>query len=294
MSQYVNDIPTAKSLDEIEVTVTSFLGNEGFEPQVYHGEQVWKKGHGLLTGPQFIKIAPHDGHIHFEAWIKFGAPPGRLFRESGTTGLMGVAIKKALAQRVNTLEQALTTQLQTPAQWYPDPAGRHEHRYWDGQGWTDQVSDAGVESADPLPGPSQQSRPGAPQQKTPRRGGGALLGLLQGGEICISIYVDPWEVGGPGCAVGAHHGKRWGPYVRRGAQPRSLCRASSSVSPLESLNSIRTYVRFVCESDHRPLQRGHAADSGPAMEAVRAERGNKLHRRPDGSAERRAAVALRR
>jgi len=29
----------------------------------------------------------------------------------------------------------------------------------------------------------------APQQKTPRRGGGALLGLLQGGEICISIYV---------------------------------------------------------------------------------------------------------
>lgn len=36
-----------------------------------------------------------------------------------------------------------------------------------------------------------------PQQKTPRRGGEAFLGLLQGGEICISIYVDPWEVGGP-------------------------------------------------------------------------------------------------
>jgi hypothetical protein len=35
------------------------------------------------------------------------------------------------------------------------------------------------------------------QQKTPLRGGGALLGLLQGGEICISIYVDPWEVGEP-------------------------------------------------------------------------------------------------
>jgi hypothetical protein len=36
-----------------------------------------------------------------------------------------------------------------------------------------------------------------PQQKTPLRGGGALLGLLQGGEICISIYVDLWEVGEP-------------------------------------------------------------------------------------------------
>src|SRR6187551_2806932 len=36
-----------------------------------------------------------------------------------------------------------------------------------------------------------------PRQKTPRRGGEAFLGLLQGGEICISIYVDPWEVGEP-------------------------------------------------------------------------------------------------
>ena len=35
------------------------------------------------------------------------------------------------------------------------------------------------------------------QQKTPLRGGGAFLGLLQGGEICISVYVDRWEVGGP-------------------------------------------------------------------------------------------------
>lgn len=39
------------------------------------------------------------------------------------------------------------------------------------------------------------------QQKTPRRGGGAFLGLLQGGEICISMYVDPWEVGGPLCSA---------------------------------------------------------------------------------------------
>ena len=34
-----------------------------------------------------------------------------------------------------------------------------------------------------------RKRPGG----EPRR----ILGLLQGGEICISIYVDPWEVGGP-------------------------------------------------------------------------------------------------
>ena len=27
-----------------------------------------------------------------------------------------------------------------PADWYPDPSGKHEHRYWDGTVWTDQGS----------------------------------------------------------------------------------------------------------------------------------------------------------
>ncbi len=37
------------------------------------------------------------------------------------------------------------------ADWYPDPGGRHEVRYWDGQAWTDHVTDQGVQSVDPLP-----------------------------------------------------------------------------------------------------------------------------------------------
>jgi hypothetical protein len=35
------------------------------------------------------------------------------------------------------------------AGWQPDPHGRHEYRYWDGNAWTDQVSDGGVVSTDP-------------------------------------------------------------------------------------------------------------------------------------------------
>ena len=38
-----------------------------------------------------------------------------------------------------------------PADWYPDPGGRHEVRYWDGSRWTDHVTDSGVQSVDPLP-----------------------------------------------------------------------------------------------------------------------------------------------
>ena len=36
------------------------------------------------------------------------------------------------------------------AAWFPDPLGRHDHRLWSGDSWTDQVSDLGVQSADPI------------------------------------------------------------------------------------------------------------------------------------------------
>jgi hypothetical protein len=39
----------------------------------------------------------------------------------------------------------------SPAAWHPDPSGAHDHRYWDGERWTEHVADAGVASIDPLP-----------------------------------------------------------------------------------------------------------------------------------------------
>ena len=37
-----------------------------------------------------------------------------------------------------------------PAGWYPDPAGRHEGRWWDGTQWSPTVHDRGVQATDPL------------------------------------------------------------------------------------------------------------------------------------------------
>jgi hypothetical protein len=34
--------------------------------------------------------------------------------------------------------------------WYPDPAERHERRYWDGRGWTELVEDHLVTTKDPI------------------------------------------------------------------------------------------------------------------------------------------------
>jgi hypothetical protein len=36
------------------------------------------------------------------------------------------------------------------AAWHPDPAARHQFRYWNGETWTEHVSDNGVASTDAL------------------------------------------------------------------------------------------------------------------------------------------------
>ena len=49
--------------------------------------------------------------------------------------------------------------MSTPANWYPDPTGRAQLRYWDGTTWTDHVSTNGQQSTDPISGaPSPQPK----------------------------------------------------------------------------------------------------------------------------------------
>ena len=38
----------------------------------------------------------------------------------------------------------------SPAAWYPDPSGRHAHRFWNGASWTPHVADDGQVAVDPL------------------------------------------------------------------------------------------------------------------------------------------------
>jgi hypothetical protein len=38
----------------------------------------------------------------------------------------------------------------TPPGWHPDPARRHEARWWDGNRWTESVADQGITGTDPV------------------------------------------------------------------------------------------------------------------------------------------------
>jgi uncharacterized protein YxjI len=75
----------------------------------------------------------------------------------------------------------MSTPPTTPAGWYPDPAGRHEHRYWDGAQWTDHVSSHGRQSVDPPTGAGAVPTVNRPAEKITRDvekvvGSGAAFG----------------------------------------------------------------------------------------------------------------------
>ena len=85
-------------------------------------------------------------------WVTLSAL-GIVFLWLGVVGaiwyLAAVRTKVAAAQAAPRLHlpgpppPALVSPTARPAEWLPDPTGRHELRYWDGARWSDHVSDRG-------------------------------------------------------------------------------------------------------------------------------------------------------
>ncbi|MGQ0431687.1 MAG: phospholipid scramblase-related protein [Microthrixaceae bacterium] len=78
---------------------------------------------------------------------------------------------------------------ETPPNWYPDPLGRHELRYWDGSQWTEHVSSHGRQSVD---APTQGTHVPTTQRATEKivadvQKAGAVPGAVGGG----SIFTEP-------------------------------------------------------------------------------------------------------
>ncbi|HEQ71015.1 MAG TPA: hypothetical protein ENN69_00870 [Spirochaetia bacterium] len=108
MARYINEIATKKSAEELNKLIADFMQREGFKNVQFNGETVWKKGMGIMTGPQFIKTTTGDGKLKLEAWIKFALLPGVYVGEMGLNGFFGFALKKVLKGRVQRLTQLVS------------------------------------------------------------------------------------------------------------------------------------------------------------------------------------------
>ncbi|MBI3212558.1 MAG: AIM24 family protein [Mycobacterium sp.] len=87
---------------------------------------------------------------------------------NGSARLTYAGISKCLLSIFN--EECAVNQ-PNPGSWQPDPEGRFEFRWWDGQTWTDQVSTRGQVFQAPLGGPPAQPQsaqaPSGPAHATP-------------------------------------------------------------------------------------------------------------------------------
>jgi Protein of unknown function (DUF2510)/Phospholipase_D-nuclease N-terminal len=82
-------------------------------------------------------------------------PEERPFETSGTFFSAPTATKTRTASRTYRPKQRTSlapneTTATVPAGWKADPTGRHQFRYWDGSGWTENVADEGDQSRDAI------------------------------------------------------------------------------------------------------------------------------------------------
>lgn len=130
MGRYIQYFTTPFTQQQVAEGFSSFLTNEGFTLTNVKGERVWKKGMGLLTAPQYLKLSDVGGTYVLEAWIKFALLPGVYVGEMGINGAFGAIPKKLLKDRVNSVFQGLQAQLiSAPANNAAAPQFQQQQQY---------------------------------------------------------------------------------------------------------------------------------------------------------------------
>ncbi len=97
MARYINNFVSTKSDNQIKAIAEDYFYKEGFKLKNVNGELVWKKGTGLLTAPQYIKLCFQNSNVHIEAFLK-------MFSEIGLDGFVSAIPKQILKSKVNTIE----------------------------------------------------------------------------------------------------------------------------------------------------------------------------------------------
>ena len=82
--------------------------SEGYEFINFEGDNVFKKGHGIATGPTIFKFTVDCGIILMETWMKYAVLPGVYAGEIGTTGFLGCAAKGPWKNRIEYIEGILS------------------------------------------------------------------------------------------------------------------------------------------------------------------------------------------
>ncbi len=111
MSRYKQYFYTQYNPQQVNDFINQYMSKEGFYVYNNNGETCWKKGVGMMTAPQFLKIYQENGAYVLEAWIKYPLFPGVYVGEMGITGFFAALPKSMLKTRVDIILRDLQAQL---------------------------------------------------------------------------------------------------------------------------------------------------------------------------------------
>jgi len=113
MARYGKRFPMNNvDMNYVASAVGEYMTNEGFKLVDYRGQQVWKKGVGLLTAPQYLVISFFQDEVIVEAFLRFALFPGVYVGEMGIDGFFGAVPKSLLKTRVQAVEAYLVSIIQ--------------------------------------------------------------------------------------------------------------------------------------------------------------------------------------
>jgi len=117
MARYVKRFPIS-GIDTTGIAnqIGTYMTSEGFNIVNYNGQQVWKKGSGLLTMPQYMAITFTPQEVVVEAFIRYAILPGVYVGEMGIEGAMLAIPKGLLSKRVDAVQKYLYQLISTAQQ----------------------------------------------------------------------------------------------------------------------------------------------------------------------------------
>lgn len=123
MGREIRMYPPVSQPEAVFEQIKMSLSSLGFEYVNYEGEMVFKKGHGILTGPNFLKITFLNEGVKAEGWLKFALLPGVYFGEIDLKSPIGFAAKSGIKNGLASIESILNSHYlaNNPQSYYNAP-----------------------------------------------------------------------------------------------------------------------------------------------------------------------------
>ncbi|KTR78005.1 hypothetical protein NS234_04885 [Microbacterium oxydans] len=150
------------------------------------------------------------------------------------------------------------------ADWYADPSGVHQLRYWDGSYWTEHVADNGTQGIDPLPSPADlagnERRAIKEAERQQVRNAKAEARALANAAQSELEAIEHKSVDGTARITGTHLVFEYSPLARVGRKTKKSEIPLEKITGYEIISGATTYLRVSA--------RGWSATPEPAQSAL--------------------------